>query len=264
MGAPLAHEARTDSGSGARSEAEPEARPGSGAMFDGIARRYDLVNRILSMGLDLSWRRRAVDALKLHPNAWVLDVATGTADVALEIARQAPDAEVVGVDPSSGMLDVGRAKVADAELQGRVELRRGEAENLPFDDGSFDGVTIAWGIRNAADRNRALAEMARVTRPGGRVAVLESLEAPGLLLGPMIRFYTRTVVPFIGGLVSRRKSEYRYLQTSIAAFPEPAEFESMMRGAGLDVEISQPLTFGACWLFVGRRRETGGDARGEA
>ena len=260
MGAQLAQDAPSD----ARPKSRPDGRPGSGAMFDVIARRYDLVNRVLSMGLDLSWRRRAVAALKLPAEARVLDVATGTADVALEVARQSPDAEVVGVDPSSGMLDIGRAKVDDAELQGRIELRLGEAENLPFDDASFDGVTIAWGIRNAADRHQALAEMARVTRPGGRVAILESLEAPGLLLGPMIRFYTRTVVPFVGGAISRHKREYRYLQTSIAAFPEPAEFESMMRGAGLDVEISKPLTLGACWLFVGRRLETSGTEGGGA
>lgn len=232
-----------------------EARPGSGAMFDAIARRYDLVNRIMSFGLDRSWRRAAVAALRLPSGARVLDVATGTADVALEIARQAQDAEVVGVDPSSGMLGIGRAKVADAELDGRVELRRGEAETLPFGDDSFDGVTIAWGIRNAADRPLALAEMARVCRPGGRVAILECLEAPGLFLGPMIRFYTRRVVPFVGGLVSRRKREYKYLQTSIAAFPEPAEFHAMMRGAGMEVEVSKPLTFGASWLFVGRKTE---------
>ena len=230
-----------------------EARPGSGAMFDAIARRYDLVNRILSLGLDRSWRRKAVAALQLPVRSRVLDVATGTADVVLEIARLAPDASVVGVDPSSGMLDVGRAKLADAALGPRTELRLGEAENLPFDDKAFDGVTMAWGIRNAADRSRALAEMSRVTRTGGRVAILESLEAPGLLLGPMIRFYTRTIVPFVGGLVSRRK-EYRYLQTSIAAFPEPAEFQQMMRAAGLEVEVSKPLTFGACWLFVGCKK----------
>lgn len=234
-------------------EGRSGTRPGSGAMFDAIARRYDLVNRLMTFGLDRSWRRRAVEALGLGDGARVLDVATGTADVALEIARRRADATVVGVDPSPGMLEIGRGKVADADLDRRVELRRGEAETLPFDDDSFDGVTIAWGIRNAADRSRALAEMARVTRPGGRVAVLESLETSGLVLGPLIRFYTRTVVPFVGGLVSRRKEEYEYLQTSIAAFPEPAEFQAMMRTAGLEVETSRPLTFGACWLFVGRK-----------
>jgi demethylmenaquinone methyltransferase/2-methoxy-6-polyprenyl-1,4-benzoquinol methylase len=233
-------------------------------MFDAIARRYDLVNRLLSLGLDRSWRRAAVAALQLPAGAQVLDVATGTADVALEAARQVPNSHVIGIDPSTLMLEVGRGKVADAGFDRRVELRRGEAENLPFDDASFDGVTIAWGIRNAADRVRALAEMARVTRPGGRVAVLESLEAPGLLLGPAVRFYCRTVVPFVGGLVSRRRQEYKYLQTSIAAFPGPDEFHGMMRGVGLEVEISRPLTFGACWLFVGRKTDRTGEAGGAA
>jgi demethylmenaquinone methyltransferase/2-methoxy-6-polyprenyl-1,4-benzoquinol methylase len=160
------------------------------------------------------------------------------------------------------MLDVGRGKVVDAGFDRRFELRRGEAEDLPFDDESFDGVTIAWGVRNAADRPRALGEMARVTKIGGRVAVLESLEAPGLLLGPAVRFYCRTVVPFVGGWVSGRRREYQYLQTSIAAFPEPEEFRAMMGAVGLDVEISRPLTFGACWLFVGRRTDRVQDAGG--
>ncbi|MDA8020261.1 MAG: ubiquinone/menaquinone biosynthesis methyltransferase [Thermoanaerobaculia bacterium] len=242
-----------------------EARPGSGAMFDAIARRYDLVNRIMSLGLDRWWRRTAVAALKLPTRARALDVATGTADVALEIASQADDVEVIGVDPSPRMLEIGRTKVTDAELNGRVDLRTGEAENLTFESDTFDGVISAWGIRNAADRAGALREMTRVTNPGGRVAILESLEAPGLLLGPMIRFYTRTVVPFLGGLISRRKQEYQYLQTSIAAFPKPEEFHMMMRSAGLQVEVSKPLTFGACWLFVGRKTaEVPSDAEGSA
>lgn len=235
-----------------------ETRPGSGAMFDTIARRYDLVNRILSFGLDQGWRRKAVSALRLPSDASrrvrVLDVATGTADVAIRAAKQYPDAEVVGVDPSTGMLETGRRKLAEEGLERRVELRSGEAERLPFDDDTFDGVTIAWGIRNAADRAESLREMVRVLRPGGRLVVLESLDAVGQILGPLIRLHLRVVVPFVGGLVTGRAKEYRYLQTSIEAFPEPDEFGAMLDAAGLEVESAGPLTFGACWLFVARKR----------
>src|SRR5688572_25248039 len=149
------------------------AREGSGAMFDGIARRYDLLNRVISLGIDQNWRRQTVAALNLRPGARVLDLATGTADLAIMAARKEPGARVVGLDPSQGMLEVGREKVARAGLTERVELVAGDAQSLPFPDGSFDGICMAFGIRNVTDRDRALREMARVTRPAGRIAILE-------------------------------------------------------------------------------------------
>lgn len=223
---------------------------GSGAMFDRIARRYDALNRILSLGIDRRWRRKAVAALSLRPGARVLDLAAGTADVGLEVLRRQPDASVVGLDPSPGMLAVGRRKVAEAGHEERVELRQGQAESLPFDDNSFDGVTIAFGIRNVEDRPRALREMARVARPGARVVILELSEPQGGLLAPLVRFHVHELVPRIGGWLSGAK-EYRYLQQSIAAFPSPDAFAAMMAENGLDVLTVKPLTFGTCCLFVG-------------
>ena len=146
---------------------------GSGAMFDAIAHRYDLLNRVMSLGIDQRWRLRTVRALELKPGARVLDLATGTADVALAIARRHPDAHIVGVDPSERMLEVGRRKVTERGQEQTIELHVGDAQSLPFADASFDAVCIAFGIRNVPDRGRALREMARVTRVGGRVAVLE-------------------------------------------------------------------------------------------
>jgi demethylmenaquinone methyltransferase/2-methoxy-6-polyprenyl-1,4-benzoquinol methylase len=228
------------------------ARPGSGEMFDAIAARYDLVNRVLSFGIDQSWRRATVAALQLGSGARVLDVATGTGDLAIQVARAAADVRVVGLDPSAKMLEIGRQKIRDGGLGERVELRAGDAQELPFADSTFDGVCIAFGIRNVPDRARALREMARVTRPGGRIAVLELSEPRGVL-APIARLHVHTLVPWVGALLSGAR-EYRYLERSIAAFPPPERFAEMMEQAGLEVVEVRPMTFGACHLFVGERR----------
>lgn len=235
-------------------------RGGSGEMFDLIARRYDFLNRVLSMGVDQGWRRKTVQALALPAAARVLDLATGTADLAIQIARRHPDATVIGLDPSRNMLDVGRTKLAG--LDGRVRLDEGDAQALPHDDDTFDGVTIAFGIRNVPDRARALREMARVTRPGGRVAILELSEPRGGLIGPLARFHIRVLVPRIGGWLSGSR-EYRYLQESIAAFPAPADFAALMAESGLRVLEVRPLTFGVCCLYVAEPASYAGPGAGE-
>jgi demethylmenaquinone methyltransferase / 2-methoxy-6-polyprenyl-1,4-benzoquinol methylase len=240
-------------------------RNGSGAMFDGIARRYDLVNRIMSFGLDRRWRKQTVDALELGGGeaCRVLDLATGTGDLALDIARRLPASQIVGLDPSVNMLEVGRRKVADRGLAGRIELVEGDAQALPWGDSSFDGVTIAFGIRNVPDRGRALAEMARVTRPGGRVAILELSEPRRGIMAPLARFHIRTLVPRIGALLSGAK-EYRYLQQSIAAFPPAAEFATLMEASGLEMVAVKPFTFGVVHLYVGTPAKASGGASGRA
>lgn len=225
------------------------ARPGSGAMFDAIAHRYDLLNRVLSMGIDQRWRKKTVAALQLPADAQVLDLATGTGDVALRIARAHPDARVTGLDPSEKMLAIGREKVAAAGLGERITLLQGDAQQLAFADRTFHGVTIAFGIRNVPDRARALREMGRVCRPGGRIAILELSEPGGGVLGALARFHVHTLVPTLGALLSGAR-EYRYLQQSIAAFPPAAQFADLMRSCGLRVLAVQPLTFGVCHLYV--------------
>lgn len=232
-------------------EQAPPERMGSGAMFDGIAERYDLLNRLISLGIDVSWRRRAVRALALSEGARVLDVASGTGDLALEITKRIPASTVVGLDPSERMLAVGARKIARANLTDRIELVPGEAEHLPFDDASFDAVTIAFGIRNVPDRPAALREMRRVTRPGGGLAILELSEPEGGAMAALARLHVHTVVPFVGGLLSG-SSEYRYLQKSIAAFPPADQFGQKMRQAGWQVERIEPLTFGVAHLYVAR------------
>lgn len=225
---------------------ESAPKSGSGAMFDAIAHRYDLLNRILSLGNDQRWRRLLVDALAVGPEGGeVLDLATGTADVAIQIAQRHPKCRVVGVDPSARMLDIGRAKVNTLQLGDRITLEQGTAEQLPFESGRFDGVCIAFGIRNVPDRPAALREMRRVTRPGGRVAVLELSEPEGAFA----RFHVHSVVPRLGAMLSGAR-EYRYLQQSIAAFPRAEAFGAMMEEAGLRLIEIQPLTLGVCHLYI--------------
>lgn len=235
----------------AASPLEP-APAGSGAMFDAIAPRYDLLNRVLSLGIDRRWRQRTVEALQLSPGARVLDHATGTGDLAIAIAAAHPTVDVVGLDPSKEMLRLGAAKVKQLGLEERITLQVGDAESLSeFAQDSFDAVTMAFGIRNVRDRGRALRELARVTRRDGRIAILELSEPRAGVLGPLARFHVHVVVPWVGGLLSGSR-EYRYLQQSIARFPPPDEFASLMRESGIEVERVEALTFGVCHLYVGR------------
>ncbi len=231
--------------------ASPSQLPalGSGEMFDRIAARYDFVNRVLSLGLDQRWRRRVVRALELGERPRVLDVATGTGDLAIEIARTRPGATVIGLDPSSGMLGVAREKVAKRGLADRIELVLGDAQALPQQNCEVDAATIAFGIRNVPDRGKALRELARVVRPGGRVAVLELGEPRRGLLAAAARLHCHHIVPRLGGWLSGSR-EYRYLQASVAAFPSAEKFAELMRESGLHVIDVAPLTFGVCTLYL--------------
>ena len=229
---------------------------GSGAMFDKIARRYDAMNRVLSFGLDKGWRRRTVAALQLGARARVLDLATGTGDLAVDIARRHPDATVIGLDPSREMLAIAQTKLTRRGLADRVSVVVGDAQQLPYADHEMDAATIAFGIRNVPDRPKALREMARVVKPGGRICVLELGEPRRGLLARAARFHTRHVVPRLGALLSGAR-EYKYLQRSIAAFPPSAEFAQVMERAGLRMIEVVPLTFGVCTLYVA----TPGEAR---
>lgn len=224
-------------------------REGGGAMFDGIAARYDLLNRIISLGIDQRWRKKTVAALEIEAGDRVLDLATGTADLAIMVAEQHAAVHVVGLDPSRNMLAVGRRKLEAAALSDRVELIEGDAQSLPFPAQSFARVCMAFGIRNVPDRPTALREMARVTRRGGRIAILELAEPRGGALGAMARFHVHTVVPWVGSLLSGAR-EYRYLQRSIAAFPPREEFAALMGRCGLTVLAAEPLTFGVATLYV--------------
>jgi demethylmenaquinone methyltransferase/2-methoxy-6-polyprenyl-1,4-benzoquinol methylase len=229
---------------------DTEESDGSGAMFDRIAERYDLLNRLLSFGLDRSWRKKLLKGLGvLETGDEVLDLATGTADVAIAIARANPEVNVMGLDPSGGMLAVGEAKIARMGLNDRVQLIQGDAQALPFEDQRFAAACIAFGIRNVPDRDRALREMCRVVRPGGHVVILELTEPQGGIMAPLARFHVHQLVPRLGALLSGAR-EYRYLQASIAAFPPAATFTSQVTDAGLHDVRAERLTLGVAHLWI--------------
>lgn len=209
--------------------------------FDAIAPKYDLTNRVLSLGIDLHWRRAAVRQLAgLHENAVVLDLACGTCDLAIETLRQRRAARVVGADLSRVMLGLAQKKIAQrlaghgaaADGAGSISLVNAPAEALPFRDRAFDAVTIAFGIRNVPDFRAGLREMLRVLRPGGRACILEFSTPPSKLWWKMYNFYFFNVLPRIGGLITGRPAAYRYLTDSVARFPDAFEFMAAMRAAG--------------------------------
>jgi demethylmenaquinone methyltransferase / 2-methoxy-6-polyprenyl-1,4-benzoquinol methylase len=238
----------------AQDKSSNDTRAGSGQMFDGIAERYDLLNRVISLGVDQRWRQQTVESLALDPiaPARVLDLATGTGDLAILLAQRYPKVEVVGVDPSANMMAVGKRKIRARELTQRINFVEGDAQRLPLDDSSFDGLTMAFGIRNVPDRARALREMARVLRPGAKAAILELSEPQDGFFGALGRFHMHRVVPWVGALLSGER-EYRYLPQSIAAFPKPGAFAQMMQDAGFEMRAVVPFTFGVCQLFVGEK-----------
>lgn len=226
-------------------------------MFDGIAHRYDLLNRLISLGLDGMWRKKTVLSLELAANHRVLDLATGTADLAILVARQETTAQVVGLDPSCKMLAFGRSKIEHCGLTHRVSLVQGDAQSLAFADHTFDRVCMSFGIRNVPNRIQALQEIARVTKPDGKVAILELAEPRGGVLSWLARLHVHHLVPRIGGLLSG-STEYRYLQRSIAAFPSAIQFAAQMSDCGLVVHRIEPLTFGVATLYVASNQNTTG------
>ena len=219
--------------------------------FDVIADRYDRLNRVLSFGIDLLWRRRALRLLRADRPARVLDVATGTADFAIMAARRLPQALITGVDLSEGMLNIGRAKVAAAKLDARIRLLTGDCLSLDFGDGSFDAATVAFGVRNFENLAAGFAEIRRVVKPGGRVVILELSEPRAFPLRPLYRLYLRRVIPFAGRLLTGHAREYRYLPTSIEHAPQGETLLVLLRAAGFEECRFETYTFGICSCYTG-------------
>ena len=236
-------------GEGSDSKKEQVAR-----MFDGISGRYDLLNRLLSMGIDIRWRRVALRMLRERgiPGR-VLDVATGTADLALALAADLPEAEVIGVDLSEGMLGVGRQKVERNGLRDRVRLEQADAENLPFEDGSFDAVTVAFGVRNFENLDKGLGELQRVLRPGGHLMVLEFSRPTSPLVKGLMNLYSRSLMPALGGWLSKDRAAYAYLPASVQVFPEGDAFEVRLKQAGLQPLRQRRLSMGISSVYIARK-----------
>ena len=218
-------------------------------MFDHIAPAYDRLNRLMSLGIDRSWRRTALKWLRPHRPALVLDVATGTGDFAIQACRMLPSASLTGVDLSEGMMQVGRRKVEQAGLAARIDFQREDCEALTFSDASFDAVTVAFGIRNFEHLDRGLREMCRVLRPGGHLVILELSTPDRFPMKQLYRIYSR-LIPLMGRLVSHDRSAYTYLPQSIRAFPQGEVMSESIRRAGFSDVRFRRLTFGVCTLYM--------------
>ena len=222
-------------------------------MFDNIAPKYDLLNHTLSMSIDRVWRRRVVGEVRRAKPGRILDVATGTGDLAIAMARRIRDVQVLGVDLSEQMLAVARRKIEARGLDGRIVLDRGDAERLAVADASVDVATVAFGVRNFGDLGAGLRELARTIKPGGKVVILEFSRPRNRVFRALYEFYSYKILPRIGGLVSRDKRAYEYLPASVGEFPAPEEFMAMMARAGFRNCRARSQSFGIAQIYIGEK-----------
>ena len=223
-------------------------------MFDKIAWRYDFLNHFLSLGIDKRWRIRAVNELRGLPLNHVLDVATGTADLALTIQKRLNPKNIIGIDISEGMLAIGRRKIEKKGLKQQIELKYGDSEALPFDGQTFDAVTVAFGVRNFEHLEKGLCEICRVLKIGGKVVILEFSVPQNRFFRGFFNFYFFRVLPFLGRLLSKDSQAYNYLPDSVQSFPHGAEFKKIMEKCGFSEIRIKPLTFGIVYIYTGIRQ----------
>lgn len=219
-------------------------------MFDNIAPKYDLLNRVLSLGIDVRWRKRAISYLKKDNPQQILDVATGTADVAILAAKTLHPKHITGVDIANLMLEIGRKKIRTAHLEDIISLETGDSENLRFADNSFDAVTVAFGVRNFEHLEKGLAEMCRVLRPGGRLVILEFSRPHFFPFKQLYNAYFRYVLPLIGRLTSRDTRAYAYLFESVQSFPEGNLMCEILIKTGYHNPQHERLTLGICSIYT--------------
>lgn len=222
-------------------------------MFDSIAHKYDFLNHLFTMGIDVLWRKRCIRILKKENPSNILDVATGTGDFAIEAIRMGMDVKVTGLDLSSGMLEKGKEKVASKGYEKSIELIQGDSENLPFEDSSYDAYTVAFGVRNFENLNKGLSEMYRVLRPNGTTIILELSKPKMFPIKQIFWIYFRFIMPTIGRLVSKDSAAYTYLPESVAAFPEGNEFIKRMESVGFTNLKQIPLSGGIASIYTGKK-----------
>ncbi|TKK69304.1 bifunctional demethylmenaquinone methyltransferase/2-methoxy-6-polyprenyl-1,4-benzoquinol methylase UbiE [Ilyomonas limi] len=218
-------------------------------MFNSIAFRYDFLNRFLTAGIDVRWRKKAILLLKGIQPQTILDVATGTGDVALLTYELLHPKKIIGIDISEGMLQLGRQKVAKAGLEGVIELRSGDSEIINYPNDTFDAITVAFGVRNFENLERGLAEMLRVLRPGGKLVVLEFSRPKNIIFRAMCNFYEHIIVPAAGKLFSGNKNAYAYLNRSAKVFPERKDFTDILQRTGYKNTYYKPLSLGICCMY---------------
>ncbi|MEQ8908541.1 MAG: bifunctional demethylmenaquinone methyltransferase/2-methoxy-6-polyprenyl-1,4-benzoquinol methylase UbiE [Vicingaceae bacterium] len=221
-------------------------------MFDNISHRYDFLNHFLSLGIDKLWRKKAVRLLASDQPKIMLDVATGTADFAIESLRLNPE-KVYGIDISEGMLDHGRLKLKEKSFDDRIELRYGDSENIPFEDEKFDALTVAFGVRNFEDLEAGLKEMKRVLKPGAKAIILEFSKPKTFPIKQLYNFYFHNLLPLIGKKVSKDSSAYSYLPESVNAFPEGKNFEAILNKVGYTHRQTVSLFAGVASIYVAEK-----------
>jgi len=221
-------------------------------MFNNISKRYDLLNHLLSLGIDIYWRKQAIKLLKADRPQLILDMATGTADFAIEAMSLKPE-KIIGVDISEGMLDVGRKKLKKMKLDQRIELKLGDSERIPFDDNIFDAIIVAFGVRNFENLEQGLADMYRVLKPGGKVVVLEFSKPTAFPFKQLYNFYFKSILPLVGRMISKDQSAYTYLPESVQAFPDGQAFLKVLQKVGYYQTVCKTLTFGISSIYTGRK-----------
>lgn len=222
-------------------------------MFDRIAPTYDKLNHLMSLGIDRRWRRKAVDALgKFNPQQ-ILDIATGTGDFALLMARCIKPQHITGADISEGMMAVGREKVLKEGLQDTISFEHEDCMSLSFPDGSFDAVTSAYGVRNFQDLDKGLREMHRVLHPGGHLLIVELTPPPSFPMKQLFWVYAHVVMPLLGRLISHDNSAYTYLPASMEAFPQPEQMEGILKRAGFAEVMWKRFTFGISTMYLAKK-----------
>ncbi len=222
-------------------------------MFDNISPKYDLLNHVLSGGIDILWRKKAIRQLRPFAPKTILDIATGTGDFAIEALALKPE-KVIGVDISEGMLSFGRQKMKERKLDHIIELRSGDSERLPFKDNDFDAVIVSFGVRNFENLLAGLTDMHRVTRSGGACVVLEFSNPRQFPFKQLYGFYSKAILPLIGRMVSKDASAYTYLPESVQAFPDGPDFLKIFEAAGFTNTKWIPLTFGVASIYIGQKR----------
>jgi demethylmenaquinone methyltransferase / 2-methoxy-6-polyprenyl-1,4-benzoquinol methylase len=221
-------------------------------MFNNISRRYDLLNRLSSLGIDIYWRKKAIKQLKKDQPKLILDIATGTGDFALEALKLNPH-KVVGVDISEGMLEMGKEKIKRLKLQDKIELQLGDSERLLFQDNNFDAVIVSFGVRNFENLEKGLSDMLRVLKPGGKTVILEFSKPKHFPFKQIYNFYFKYILPQIGKLISKDQSAYTYLPESVNEFPFGSDFVSIMQKLGYKEAKCIPLTFGISSIYIGKK-----------
>lgn len=224
-------------------------------MFDNIAPAYDFMNRAMTFGIDRIWRRKAVGMLAGKKPVRILDVATGTGDLAMLLARRIPGSVITGIDLSEGMISVGEKKISQAGLTDRISLQAGDCLNMPWPDDTFDAVTVAYGVRNFENLLKGYREMLRVLRPGGSICVIELSTPTSPIVKPLYRFYTRCIIPAVGRMVSKDVRAYAYLPESIAAVPQREAMTDLMTQGGFTGAAYRTLTFGTCCIYTATKHD---------